>query len=274
MRHSLIALLLLAGVAACDQAPKADQGPTAIAPARLSFDGAQANDNASRLAHGERISWTLGCHGCHGKDLEGQRFYEVYASNLTREVPKYSDAQLEQLIRHGIHPSGRDVWAMPSEIFQHLGDADLSAIIAYLRTLQPAGEPTGKPLPFEPETRKLIAQGEIMPAARFVTKLKAVTPVDLGEASAQGRYISMVTCAECHGPELKGHAGDTPNLVVAGGYSPEEFETLMTKGVPSGGRKFKNPLMGEVARNRFSKLTSHERDALYAYLRARAEQPQ
>jgi hypothetical protein len=32
--------------------------------------------------------------------------------------------------------------------------------------------------------------------------------------------------------------------------------------------------MGEVARERFSHFTPHERDALYAYLKARAERAQ
>ena len=83
----------------------------------------------------------------------------------------------------------------------------------------------------------------------------------------------MVTCAECHGPELKGQEGDTPDLIVAGGYSREDFERMITTGVPTGNRKLKE-LMQDVARNRFSKLTPHERDALYAYLKARAEAPQ
>jgi hypothetical protein len=33
-------------------------------------------------------------------------------------------------------------------------------------------------------------------------------------------------------------------------------------------------MMSGVAKHRFSYLTQHERDALYAYLKARAEQPQ
>jgi mono/diheme cytochrome c family protein len=274
MRPPLIALLFLAGSAACNRAEESKAPVVAASPAQLSFDGADYKAEAAKVAHGERISWALGCHGCHTKSLQGQRFYELYASNLTREVPKYSDSQLDRLVRGGIHPSGRDVWAMPSEIFQHLSDTDFRAVLARLRTLKPGGEPTGKPLPFERETRKLIAKGEIMPAALFVTQLKSTTPLDLGEKYALGRYITMVTCAECHGPQLKGHPGDTPDLIIAGGYSREEFETLMTKGVPSGGRKLKNPLMGEVARERFVHFTPHERDALYAYLKARAELPQ
>jgi mono/diheme cytochrome c family protein len=161
---------------------------------------------------------------------------------------------------------------MPSEIFQYLGDADYAALRAYLRNLRAAGPPTGKPLPFEEQTKELIAAGELMPAQAMVRKNRKLRPLDLGPRHALGRYITEVTCAECHGPKLEGHSGGTPDLIAAAAYSRAEFETLITKGIPSGGRKFKNELMGEVARNRFAHLTRNERDALYSYLKARAEQ--
>jgi mono/diheme cytochrome c family protein len=268
MRIVVSALLLM--TAACAKAP---EQAAAEEPAQISFDGAAVTQASAKVAHGDRLMSVLGCRGCHTASLQGQQFYELYASNLTREVPKYSDDQLRQLIRRGVHPAGREVWGMPSEIFQHLSDADLAASIAYLRTLEPAGAPTGKPLPFEPEIKKLIAEGKLMPAAQWVRKAKSELPADAGEQRALGRYITMVTCAECHGPKLKGTPGDTPDLVVASAYSREEFEKLMTTGVPTGGRKLKE-LMADVSKNRFSRLTRHERDVLYAYLKARAEQPQ
>ncbi|MEO6226036.1 MAG: c-type cytochrome [Sphingomicrobium sp.] len=263
--------LMCAAIAGCDSAHEPKQ---AAAPPPVTFEGAQATNASARVAHGERLSRVLGCRGCHTTSLQGQRFYELYASNLTREIPKYNDEQLNRLIRAGIHPSGRDLWGMPSEIFQHLDDADFAALTAYLRTFKPAGPETGKPLPFEPDTKKLIAEGKIVPAAQAVIRDKDIGPPDLGKPHALGRYITQVTCAECHGPQLKGTPGDTPDLVAAGAYSRAEFEQLITKGVLAGGRKFKNPLMGEVARSRFSHLTRNERDALYAFLKARAERSQ
>ncbi|MEO6433473.1 MAG: c-type cytochrome [Sphingomicrobium sp.] len=266
-----VILLALASLSACHSQTEKAQ---AEVPPPITFEGALKSDAAAKLAHGERIASVLGCRGCHTPTLEGQRFYELYASNLTREIPKYSDAQLDRLMRHGEHPSGREVWGMPSEIFQHLDDADLAALTAYLRTLKPAGPPTGKPLPFEGEAKKLIDEGKIMPASKSVVRDAKLLPPDLGKRHALGRYITMVTCAECHGPELKGTPGDTPDLVVASAYSRAEFEKFLTTGVPSGNRKLKNDLMSMVAKSRFSKMTISERDAVYAYLKARAEQPQ
>lgn len=268
MRNWGIAVLLIAS--ACQQ----QQNQPPAGPPETTFDGAQVTDAAAKIAHGERISWTLGCRGCHTPTLEGQRFYERYASNLTRDLAKYSDAEIEHVLRTGVPHDGRELWGMPSEIFQHLSAADMKALIADLRALKPEGEPTQPPKPWEADVKDMIAKGQLKTAKDTVVRDKAIGPIDLGPQYALGRYITRVTCAECHGPKLEGGPpGEPPNLIVAGAYSRAEFETLMTKGVPSGGRKFKDPLMGEVARNRFSRLTPHERDALYAYLKARAEAP-
>lgn len=271
MRHWTVVVLLLA--AACQEQPKPPHTPL-----ETTFDGAQVTDAAATIAHGERISWTLGCRGCHREKLEGGTFYERYASNLTRELPKYSDAEIDRVLRTGVPRDGRDLWGMPSEIFQHLSAADMKALIADLRSVAPGGKPTQPPKPWMADAKEMIAKGELKTARDTVAQDKPIAPVDLGPRYALGRYITRVTCAECHGPKLEGapgaKPGEPPNLVVAAAYTRAEFETLMTKGVPSGGRALKNPLMGEVARERFAHFTPHERDALYAYLKARAEKAQ
>jgi cytochrome c553 len=266
MRRIVCAALLLVG---CHQ----QQTKPATKKAEISFDGAHVTDASLQLAHGERLSRVLGCRGCHRDNLQGGRFYERYASNLTRELPNYTDAQFDRVLRTGVPRDGRELWGMPSEIFQHISAADEAALIRYLRTFKPDGRPTQPPKPWATDAKELIVKGEIKNAHDTVMDERSLAPVDLGPNYALGRYITMVTCAECHGPELKGnHLGPTPNLVVAGGYSRAEFEQLMTKGIPTGGRKL--DLMGEVARERFVHLTPHERDALYVYLTARAERSQ
>ena len=257
-----IILLAIVSLSACHESSK---GQIDAIPAALSFDGAASSDPALLRAHGERLTRVLGCTGCRGTELQGERFYELYASNLTRDLANYSDPQLERLLREGVRPTGRDVWEMPSEMFQHLSQTDMVALIVHLRTLRP----TGKMLPFEAETKKLIADGMFKPAAAFVQESRNVGPVDLGTGHALGRYMTRVTWAECHSTKLEGH-DDTPNLVVVGAYSRAEFEQLMTKGIAKDNRKIK-PLMASVAKGRFAYMTPHERDALYNYLKARAE---
>lgn len=273
MRRLLFAAVL--AIAGCGPAATGEKEPE---PPPIAFDGALVTDASARIAHGDRLASVLGCRGCHGKTLEGSVFVDspeeglLHASNLTRALPQYSDAQLVRLLREGVHPSGRDVWGMPSELFQHLSKPDESALIAYLRTLEPKGEPSPEPR-LGPLAKELVAKGELKPSADFVRETKNVAPVELGRQHALGRYVSMVTCAECHGPKLEGREGGNPDLIVVGGYTRDEFEKLITEGTAPGGRKLKE-LMVNVAKGRFSKLTPNERDALYAYLKASAEQPQ
>jgi cytochrome c553 len=268
IRRSVIVLAAL--LAACQQQPKP-----------LAFDGALTGDKAALVRHGERLIHVLGCTGCHGAHLEGTFFTKdepqygpIYASNLSVEVPEYTDAQLDGIIRHGTHPERKTVWAMPSEIFHNLSDPDFKALVAYLRTLKPQGTKLPPPQ-FSAQDKKDIASGNYKPAVLMVKDFAKKQPVDLGPRYSLGRYIASTTCEECHNSDLtgKGGAPNPPNLIVVGGYTRDQFETLMTKGIPVGGRKL-NPMMSGVAVTRFSHLTPHERDALYAYLRARAEQPQ
>lgn len=248
-------------------------------PAELqepSFDGAAAVHPAAVLKHGERLTWVLGCRGCHGDQLQGERFAKdhpeygpIYASNLTRVMTRYSDREVETILREGKHPVRKVVWAMPSEMFYALSREDMTALLAYLRSLPPRGEATPAPQ-FSAIDRKDIASGDYKPAPGMIAEAKKNPAIDLGIMHRQGRYIAVSACTECHSSNLGGRPHNTPDLVVASGYSRDDFERLMTTGMPIGGRKLR--MMDGVARGRFSHLTPHERDELYAYLKARAEQ--
>ena len=274
LRQMIAATALVAG---CGDERSSAPPTIAATSAAVTFDGADATEPAAKAAHGERLSWVLGCRGCHGTDLRGQEWDNdpkgyglLWASNLTRTVPGMSDAQLESLLRRGEHPSRPDLWLMPSELFQHLSPADMTALIAHLRTVKPAGEASPAPV-LGPKALAEIKSGEVRPAAALVRDATHRLPPDLGPATAQGRAIVAMTCAECHGGQLKG-GDDTPDLVAAAAYSRAEFERLLTQGLATGDRKL--GLMATVAKSRFAKLTQGERDQIYAYLKARAERPQ
>jgi mono/diheme cytochrome c family protein len=225
----------------------------------------------------------LGCRGCHTDTLTGQnifaddpQFGAVYAPNLTQFVPRHSDKQIEAILRTGVEPTRKDLWGMPSATFQNLSPNDMAALIAYLRSLKPSGEPSPPPQISALAKKQFIDTGQVKPEAQFVAEARLKPSLDLGPRYALGHYITSVTCAECHGSDLKGTKDvepglNSPNLIVVGGYSRADFERLMTTGVPFGGRKLR--LMDQVAKHRFAKMTPHERDALYAYLKARADQP-
>jgi mono/diheme cytochrome c family protein len=272
-KRRFAAAVLCLGLAACGSK----------APPVTAFDGAQTQDPAAIRAHGERLTHVLGCTSCHGVRLEGAQFDPamkqygpIYASNLSLLMPHVSNADLDAIVRRGIHPARKTVWVMPSHLFQHLSAPDMRALTAFLRSVPPTGRPTPPPQ-FSAEDRKEIATGKYKPEAQLVRETAGQRAADLGPNFALGRYVAELTCAECHGPTLAGEPGHPPgtppDLVVAGAYARGEFERLITQGVPTGGRTL-NPMMAGVAKARFSHLTPHERDALYNYLKARAERPQ
>lgn len=277
MRAWLVALLL--ATAACSKVP---EKASAAKPAEITFDGARVTNASAIIAHGDRLTVVLGCKGCHTPTLTGSNFLAdspqygaIYASNLTQVIPHDTDAQLEEILRRGVHPMRKQLWIMPSKVFQNLSPTDMKALIAYLRTLNPAGTPSPPPR-ITKAGMKFVTSGQVKPAAEEVREYHAKPSVDLGPSHALGRYLTSVTCAECHGSDLTGIKDmepgiNTPDLVVVGGYTRADFERLMTTGVPVGGRKLQ--IMGDVAKERFPHFTPHERDAIYAYLKARAERP-
>lgn len=275
-----LALALLLPLAACGgQAPKADPQPRATA---IRFEQAQSGSGrAAMLAHGQRLAAVLGCKGCHGADLHGQPWEEdaamaiSFSSNLTRALPSYSDAALERAIREGVRPDGSPLWGMPSQIFTRLDGADLAAVIAYLRTVPPGGAVHPR-IVFGPRGRRAVARGELRPAPDLVRAQRALAPPRLDGRHELARYMTRATCAECHGIALEGETwrpGEPgpPDLNVAGGYTRAEFRRLMRTGQPTGGRRL--TLMALAARGRFARLTDREVDAIYDYLKARAEAP-
>ena len=271
-----LAVVLLALAGGCDRR----QTEAVKAPPPLQFETAPAG--ASLVARGERLGRVLGCRGCHGEDLTGQPWIEepslaiLFTSNLTRALPAYSDAQLARAIRLGNRPDGSVLWEMPSDIFTHLSEPDMAALIAWLRTVPPSGAAHPR-IAIGPEGRRLIARGEIRPASAMARAHVNTGPAALDGRHEWARYMIRATCSECHGLELTGNPATSeypgpPDLVVIGGYSRDQFRHLLRTGEPVGGRRL--TLMAEVARGRFVHITDREVDAVYDYLIARANRPQ
>lgn len=269
VRARAAALVLAALLSSCSAEPE-----KVSAPAPLRFEAVSANSTAD----GERLARVLGCKGCHGKDLTGKAWFDdpkvaiLYSSNLSRVVPRYTDAQLARTIRSGSRPDGSPLWAMPSSIFSHLGEADMAALIAYLRTVPPTGvdHPSFR---MGPEARKMLAAGKIKPEPQYVREERGKGPAALDGSHEWARYMIRATCSECHGIELKGDqnpkdGSGPPDLSIVSAYSLDQFRHLLRTGEPVGGRKLK--LMAEVSRGRFVHLSGREVDAIYSYLKARA----
>lgn len=248
-----------------------------VVPAQLTFEGADYKTDAAKLAHGERLAVIMDCTGCHGANLQGTNvtaddpdYGEMNAPNITLLLAKYSDADFDQLIRHGKPKDGREFWFMPCESFQFLSDADVTAIIAYLRSFEPAGTqlpPIRKGKGFQADIERGFGNSQ-----QQVARFRANAPEDMGPAHQWGRYMVMTTCTGCHNSKLQGYEGFTPDLDIAGTYSEAELARLLNTG--EGKTRKDLGMMSDMARNHFSKMTPREREAVVGYVLARANRPQ
>jgi mono/diheme cytochrome c family protein len=233
----------------------------------------RAASDQQHIDNGKRLAVVFGCTHCHGADLRGEVLVDepmmavLYASNLTLAAQRMTDAQLAQAIRQGVRIDGRALFVMPSEMYVHLKDDELAAVLGYLRSLPPGGSPT-LPVQVGPIGRLGLVMREFLPVPELVATARQKLPLVI-DGHAQGRHVALTACSECHGPDLAGLPG-SPDLAIAAAYDAEAFRRLMRTGVGRGDRPLKE-LMSESSRVRFAHFTGEEVAALHAYLKARAE---
>lgn len=230
------------------------------------------------LADGERRARTLGCLSCHGEGLAGKSFLDdakiarLHASNLTEVARRATDQQLAQAIRQGIGTDGRPLLVMPSEAYQYLTDEETAALVAYIRGLPRAGQPS-PPRRIGPLARFGLATGRFLTTPKLAAEYRQRPAADLGPNTSLGRHLALTTCSGCHGGDLGGRRVSpemtTPDLAIAGAYDLPAFMRLMREGVAPGGKQLK--VMRGVARNDSRFYRDAEIAALHAYLVARAQ---
>jgi cytochrome c553 len=233
---------------------------------------------AAQLADAERQARTLGCFSCHGEGLRGDKFVDdpalgtIWAPNLTRVAARATDQQLAAAIRQGVSDEGEPLIIMPSEVFQHLGDQEVTALISYSRTLPRVGNET-PPHDYGPLGRLGVVMGKFKTAPELVAKYAANEPRPAGAQLEAGRQLAMTKCSGCHGPSLEGQEVEpgvtSPDLTIAGAYDLPAFTKLLRTGVPASGRKLK--MMSDIARSDLSHLNDSEIGQLHSYLAARAQ---
>lgn len=239
---------------------------------------ALAAPTMAQLADAPRQARILGCVSCHGEGLTGKVMFEkpgvarVNAPNLTLIAARASNQQLAAAIRQGIGHDGRKLFVMPSPMYSRLSDGETTALIAWIRSLPRRQGETGGMQP-GPLGRFAVATGRFKSSADKVEQFQTQAPIMLGAQLAAGRRLAANTCSECHGPALFGQrmeSGDvTPDLAIVGAYDPAQFRTLLRTGQAPHKRDL--GLMARVARGDFRHLSDSEIDALYAYLKARAD---
>jgi len=236
-----------------------------------------ASTDPQAVTRGAYLARIRGCDGCHTRNLQGEQWIDsamegrFWTANLTQSIGRYSDAELERAIRHGVRKDGTSLWLMPSQSWTTLSDADTADIIAWLRSHPAAGSPT-PPAQFGPMIRLGIVMGKLKPTTAEVAVAKAAPAFEVGPAFDRGRYLAVTACGECHGADLKGGEVDgsaVPNLIVASAYDAAEFARFIRTGIAPDGKE--RGFMSEIAREHFGTITDQDLSDVHAYLIARAE---
>lgn len=244
----------------------------------LADEAFDATPDSMKLAWGEHIVMTHGCTDCHESNLGGKVFVDappfmVVASNLTTGRggigATYTDADWERALRHGIRPDGSELLIMPSAAYTFFSDDELSAVVAYLRSLPPVDNEL-------PKTHVRLL-GRMLAGAGAVTSeydmidharahLSVAPPV---AATVEYGAHKAALCGYCHGKDLRGApamdpaAPPAPDLLVVKAWSQEDFSRVMRTGEAPGGRMISPEFMPWPV---FANLTDVELQALYAYI--------
>lgn len=286
MRFLSAGMLLLAFSACTARDAETGKADTTLAPTAVAFDGADYQTESAKTEHGKRVAALFTCSGCHGADYSGTHFgenfatvKELWASNISLAIPKMSDSTLEKLLREGVHPD-REIYVMPSKQMQFLSDRDMSALIAYLRTIPPVGKPTPLPPPgFEATVTarlpddywRTLQDGEkrgYHNAAEEVEYYRTHQPPDLGPQTARGRMIAESICSSCHGAALDGVGEPAGNIQGALDYDDAAFDRLLTKSIDRTGKQV---AVEWGFGHEVYVLTPAERRDVIAYFRALAQ---
>jgi mono/diheme cytochrome c family protein len=198
--------------------------------------------------------------------------------DTTTGIGAWSDAEIERSIRKGISRDGRRLLPiMPYYLYNNMADADMKAVIAYLRSLPAVYKDVANEQ--NPAALALAIPPDTAPAT-------APAPAD---TAARGRYLmtAILPCTDCHTPidpntgqpQLDRYLGgglpfEGPwGIVYAGNLSPHEGNGLGKKsddaikraiiaGVSTDGRR-----AVVMPWQIFSFLTPNDLDAVVYYLR-------
>jgi mono/diheme cytochrome c family protein len=246
--------------------------------------------DAQAIQRGKHLATIFICTRCHTENLSGEVYFDVPGMvsiptpNLTSGAggvgALYSDKDWVRAIRHGVGQDGRALFIMPAKAYHQMGDEDLGALIAYLKSL-PAVDNQLPERRVEPLGRLMMGAGMFPPfAADQIDHNDAPPPAPpLGVTVAYGEYLSH-TCTECHGANLNGapfgppgQEVPTPNLTRGGELAawPEEgFIKTMRTGVTPFGRN----LIEEMPWKYYGQMTDDELKAVWAYLQSLPALPQ
>ena len=232
-----------------------------------------------QVVRGQAISNGF-CSGCHsttspvtGGFYVGGDFSvpigSFVSSNLTPagELSRWSDGEIFRAIRNSVDGYGRWLIIMSYTNARKLSDDDTRAVIAYLRSLPPAGKPTEDP-PDHLNLLGVMMLGANMLPRGWPVSTDVVTAPPEGPTLRYGEYLlSYRDCRACHGDKLTGGVpGQTaplgPDLSVVKGWKFQEFVATLRTGVDPNGHE----LNGLMPWRLIGSMGDEELMAIYEYL--------
>ena len=246
---------------------------------------------------GAYLANLMTCHNCHtpmgpngpvfdralsgGPQVFDTPRFTVRGSNITPHpetgIGAWSDADIKKLLRKGVRPNGTPIAQMPTGFYEIMTDADLNALVAYMRTVKPIDNKVPAPV------YKAAFERDIPPGAA-----KPMSARDLGDKVKRGFYLATIAhCMECHTPvkdgrvdlktglgrggqEFKGPWGVTVARNITshrtkglGAWSDAEIKRAITEGVSRDGARLKPPM----GYGYYAKLKPADLDSIVAYLR-------
>ncbi len=236
----------------------------------------------------------MGCGNCHtpqdargplpGMELAGALVgdgpeFTAYAPNITPagRLAGWSDAELARAIREGLRPDGALIGPpMPFAMYRGLSDADLAAVVAFLRTVPAVAH----------EVPASVYRIPLPPA--YGPPVGHVTAPERGATAEYGAYLATAVahCMECHtpmgpqGPMLDTALGQggfefhgpwgvsiAPNLTNGpdglAGFSDAEIATMITEGRRPDGSAMLPPMPYPY----LARMTPGDLEAVLLYLR-------
>lgn len=240
--------------------------------------------DAASIERGKHfIEAVVMCQECHGENYEGRVleddpvFGRLAPANLTTGAGgvggQLTDLDYVRAIRHGVGRDGKAFIIMPSEGYTRIGDQDLGAMIAYLKSIPPVDNEV--PKSHAGPLARIITNFEpgLFPAKLIDHDAPKPVPPPQGVTAEYGGYIGTV-CLVCHGQNLGGQmlpdnsGAFAPNLTRGGSmgtWSEDDFINTIRTGRTPGGNDLD---VKNMFWPRFAKMTDDELKAIWLYLQS------
>lgn len=246
-----------------------------------------------QVEHGEYLFKTRGCMDCHGADGSGSVVVDdkqaglfVRAPNITSggasPTRSYTDIDWVRTLRHGVKPSGQPLLVMPSEDYARMTDADVGAIVAYVRSLPPAGTGAAEIHEFPLPIKAAYLFGAIKDAAEKIDHTMPPTQEVGDTLLARGQYIAQ-GCTGCHGAHFSGgkipgtppswpaaaNLTSAPDSAMARYATEVEFKAMLRTGKRPDGSEVSTVMPFKA----LAYMSDAEVDALFTFLKTLEPRP-